>query len=187
MSGVAGAGLCVNAAIALLLRGHGTNDLNFRAALYHVMGDALGALAVIVGGAVIALTNATWIDPALSIFVAIIIVIGVLRVIRDAADVLLEAVPSGLHVAEVRDAIANLEGTVAVHDLHVWTIGSGALALSAHVLVEDRRVSEATAIARSIDTLVRERFGITHVTLQFECESCSEDERVVCTQKRAES
>ncbi|HET7815514.1 MAG TPA: cation diffusion facilitator family transporter [Candidatus Baltobacteraceae bacterium] len=184
MSLVAAGGLCVNAAIALLLREHGKHDLNFRAALFHVMGDALGALAVIVGGAVIALTNAVWIDPALSIFVAIIIVVGVLRVIRDAADVLLEAVPSGLHVNEVREAIAALEGTVAVHDLHVWTIGSGALALSAHVLVEDRRVSEATAIARSIDALLRERYGITHVTLQFECESCSEDERVVCTQKR---
>lgn len=184
MSVVAAGGLCVNAAIALLLRGHGKHDLNFRAALYHVMGDALGALAVIVGGAVIALTKATWIDPALSLFVAIIIVAGVLRVMRDAADVLLEAVPSGLHVTEVRTAIAALDGAVAVHDLHVWTIGSGALALSAHIQVEDRRVSEATAIARSVDALLRERYGITHVTLQFECESCSEDERVVCTQKR---
>lgn len=187
MSEVAAAGLCVNVAITFMLRESGKHNLNMQAALFHVAGDALGAFAVIVGGVAIALTRATWIDPALSMFVAGIIVIGVLRVVRDAADVLLEAVPPGMRVRDVSDAIVGLGGAVALHDLHVWTIGTGELALSAHVQVEDRRVSEATAIARSIEELVRERFGITHVTLQFECERCSEDERVVCTQKRAES
>ncbi|MFN2450447.1 MAG: cation diffusion facilitator family transporter [Candidatus Baltobacteraceae bacterium] len=186
MSEVAAVGLLVNGAIALMLHGAGKENLNLQAALFHVAGDALGAFAVIAGGIAIIATGATWIDPALSLFVAAIIVVGVFRVVRDAADVLLEAVPRGMHVRDVREAIAALDGTLAVHDLHVWTIGGGALALSAHVLVEDRRVSEATAIARAIDATVRARFGITHVTLQFECENCSEDERVVCTQKRAE-
>ena len=186
VSEVATAGLAVNLAIALMLREHGKHNLNLQAALFHVAGDALGAFAVILGGIAIAWSGATWIDPALSIFVAAIIVTGVIRVLRDAADVLLEGVPRGIHVRDVREAMSELEGTVAVHDLHVWTIGTGALALSAHVLVDDRRVSEATAIARSVDAMLRERFGITHVTLQFECSNCAEDERVVCTQKRAE-
>ena len=185
MTEVAVAALLVNGAVALLLRGHGHN-LNMQAALFHVAGDALGAFAVIVGGIVIAFTGATWIDPLLALFVAAIIVVGVLRVVRDAADVLLEGVPRGMDVDEVRTAIAALKGTVGVHDLHVWTIGSGALALSAHVLVEDTSVREATGIANAVDTMVREKYGITHVTLQFECERCSEDERVVCTQKGPE-
>ena len=102
--------------------------------------------------------------------------------LRDAADVLLEGVPRGMHVADVRDAMESVPGISAVHDLHVWTIGTGARALSAHILVPDTRVSEASAIMRELDGLVRERFGIAHVTLQFECENCRQDDRIVCTQ-----
>lgn len=179
---IAGIGLLVNGSVGFMLMGHGKENLNMRAALFHVMGDALAALAVIIGGAVIAYTGASWIDPLLSLFVCAIIIFGVVRVLRDATDVLLEGVPRGLHVTQVRDAMASVEGIQAVHDLHVWAIGSGALALSAHVLVQDRSVSEAGVILRTLDQLVRERFGITHVTLQFECENCEPDERIVCTQ-----
>ena len=182
MSAVAGIGLFVNGAVGLLLMRHGKENLNVRAALFHVAGDALGALGVIVGGATIALTGATWVDPVLSLFMAGIIVVGVVRIIRDATDILLEGVPRGLHVADVRGAMTTVPGISAVHDLHVWTIGTGALALSAHILVPDKRVSEASGIMRQLDALVRERFGVTHVTLQFECENCAQDERVVCTQ-----
>jgi len=184
MSAVAGFGLIVNAGVALLLVRDRHANLNVQAAIYHVAGDALGAFAVIAGGIAIAATGFSWIDPALSIFVAAIIVAGVLRILRDATDVLLESTPRGMTLDEVRATLAPLAGIVAVHDLHVWTIGTGDRALSAHVLVDDRRVSEATAIAREIDALVRARFGITHVTLQFECESCAPEERVVCTQPR---
>lgn len=182
MSAFAGVGLLVNAGIGVMLARESHRNLNLQAALFHVAGDALGALAVILGGAAIALTGAVWIDPALSIFVSAIIIVGVFRVMRDATDVLLEAVPRGMRVSDVRTAMSGLAGIVAVHDLHVWTIGTGALALSAHVLVEDRRVSEATAILNEVDALVRDRFGVTHVTLQFECENCELDDRVVCTQ-----
>lgn len=179
---IASIGLLANGTVGFMLMGHGKENLNMRAALFHVAGDALGALAVIVGGAVIASTGAAWIDPALSLFVAAIIIAGVVRVLRDATDVLLEGVPRGLHVDDVREAMAGVSGIQAVHDLHVWTIGSGALALSAHILVNDRRVSEASIILRQLDELVRERFGVTHVTLQFECEKCRPDDRIVCTQ-----
>jgi cobalt-zinc-cadmium efflux system protein len=77
--------------------------------------------------------------------------------------------------------IANV---VDVHDLHVWTIGTGSYALSAHIHLHDARISEATHVLREIDTLLRSEFGITHVTVQFECESCSSDETIVCTQLR---
>lgn len=184
MSAVAGFGLIVNAGVALLLVRDRHTNLNVEAAIYHVAGDALGAFAVIAGGIAIAATGLSRIDPALSIFVAAIIVAGVLRILRDATDVLLESTPRGMTLDEVRASLAPLAGIVAVHDLHVWTIGTGDRALSAHVLVDDRRVSEATAISREIDALLRARFGITHVTLQFECENCDPEERVICTQPR---
>ena len=181
----AGIGLAVNATVGVMLSRHSHGNLNVQAALFHVAGDALGALAVVAGGAIIALTGAAWVDPALSLFVAAIIVVGVFRVMRDATDVLLEGVPRGMQVEEIRTAIGGIAGVVAVHDLHVWTLGSDAPAMSAHVLIDDRRVSEATAILTRADALLRERFGIAHVTLQFECENCATDDRVVCTQPPA--
>jgi cobalt-zinc-cadmium efflux system protein len=184
MAAVAGFGFVVNAFVGLMLMRDRAANLNVQAAIFHVGGDALGALAVIAGGAAIALTGAAWLDPSLTLFVAGIIVVGVVRIVRDAADILLEATPRGMSIEEMRGALAPVPGIVAIHDLHVWTIGTGDRALSAHILVDDRRVSEATTIAREIDALLRARYGITHVTLQFECENCGPDERVVCTQPR---
>jgi cobalt-zinc-cadmium efflux system protein len=187
MAAVAAVGLVVNVAVALVLaRGHHA-DLNVRAATLHVAGDALGGLAVIVGGLVIVLTGAAWIDPVLSLLVGAIIVFGVAGVLREATGVLLESAPVHAEVPAVRDRIGRVDGVVGVHDLHVWTIGSGSHALSAHVVLDDRKLSEASAILRSIDTAMRADFEITHVTVQFECESCEADTTIVCTQTPRES
>jgi cobalt-zinc-cadmium efflux system protein len=186
MAVVAAIGFTVNVAVGLLLARSHHADLNVRAALFHVGGDALGALAVVIGGALIALTGAGWIDPALSILVAAIIVAGVVRIVREATDVLLESAPGHAEVPAVRDRIGQVEGVAGVHDLHVWTIGSGSHALSAHVVLEDRKLSEASAILRSIDATLRDEFEITHVTVQFECESCDPDTTIVCTQSPRE-
>ncbi|MBV8245457.1 MAG: cation transporter [Candidatus Eremiobacteraeota bacterium] len=182
MSVFAAIGLAVNLAVGTMLARERHANLNVRAALYHVAGDALGALAVLLGGIAIALTRATWIDPALSLFVAGIIVLGVVRIARDAGHVLLESAPASIDTFEVQRGICAVGGVVDVHDLHVWSIGSREYALAAHVLLDDRRISEATAVLRAIEGLLRERFAIGHVTLQFECENCGPDERVICTQ-----
>ncbi len=172
MTGIAFAGLAVNAGVGFLLSRDGGHDLNVRAALFHVLGDALGAVAVVIGGVAIALTHRAWIDPALSLFVAAIIVVGVGRVMRDATSVLLESVPPGLDCAEVERRLEGIAGVTGVHDLHVWSIASGSHALSAHVLLDDRRLSEAAEVMRAIDACLQARFGISHSTIQFECESC---------------
>lgn len=172
MTVIAAIGLAVNAGVGGLLKREGKRDLNVRAALYHVLGDALGALAVIVGGILIALTHAAWIDPLLSLFVAAIIVAGVVRVLRDATNVLLESAPEDVDSADLTKHIEQVGGVAGVHDLHVWSIGSGSHALSAHVLLDDRRLSQATDVLREIDTCLQEHFGIAHVTIQFECEDC---------------
>ena len=186
MSGIAAVGLIVNTGVAVLLRGHARRSLNLRAALFHVVGDALGALAVIVGGLVILATAWRWVDPLLSIVVCALIVAGVYRVMRDAADVLLEAAPAGVDLAEVAGTMADAPGVVAVHDLHLWTVGSAQRVLSAHVVVSDSSVREATAILRGLETLLRERYAVTHVTLQFECESCAPDEAILCIERPIE-
>ena len=183
MVAVAAIGLAVNVAVGWSLsRDHHREDLNVRAAMLHIGGDALGAVAVIAGGIVIGLTGAGWLDPALALFVAAIILAGVAAVVRNAASVLLESAPDHAAVPAVRARIGSVGGVVGVHDLHVWTIGARNHALSAHVVLDDRKLSEASAILRSIDAAMRDDFAISHVTVQFECESCDPDTTIVCTQ-----
>ena len=186
MSAIASIGLAVNAAAGFLLAmpggaGHGhSHDLNVRAALFHIFGDALGAVAVIVGGIAIALTHLQWIDPLLSLFVAAVIVVGVLRVLRDASDVLLEGAPRDVDTAKLESDIGKIGGVAALHDLHVWAIGSDSYALSAHVILDDLRISEAASILTSLQTIARDRYHIAHVTVQLECEHCDPEGVFVC-------
>lgn len=172
MTIIAGIGLCINLAVGVMLHRQSDRDLNVRAALFHVLGDALGALAVIVGGIVIGITHAAWIDPLLSLLVAGIIIVGVLRVMRDATNVLLESMPGDVNATDLVNHIGEIAGVTGVHDLHVWSIASGSHALSAHVLLDDRRLSEANDVLRAIDQCAQTHFGINHVTIQFECENC---------------
>jgi len=182
MAIIASIGFVVNLGIGLMLLRANKQSLNMRAALLHVGGDALGAIAVVAGGFVILATGLSWIDPALSLFVSAIILIGIVNVARQAMHVLLESVPDHARLPLVRATIEKCDGVVAVHDLHVWTIGTGSHALSAHVVLDDRRLSEATAVLKRITAAMHDEFGIAHVTVQFECESCADDDRVVCTQ-----
>jgi cobalt-zinc-cadmium efflux system protein len=182
MALVAGIGLVINLAIGLLLVRGAHDDLNVKAALFHVGGDALGAFAVAAGGLIVLATHAAWIDPALSLFVAIIILIGVFGIVREAAAVLLESAPAHAAVPLVRERLLALPGVVDVHDLHVWTIGRGAHVLSTHVLLADKRISEASAILRAIEARASDEFGIDHVTVQFECQRCEPSDRIVCAQ-----
>ncbi len=172
MTVVAAIGLSLNVCVGVVLHRQGGSDLNVRAALFHVLGDVLGAAAVIAGGIVIAFTHAAWIDPALSLFVAAIIVTGVVRLMRDATNVLLESVPGDVDAPDLVARLERIGGVTGVHDLHVWSIASGSHALSAHVLLDDRRLSEATDVLRDINRCLESDFGITHATIQFECDNC---------------
>ena len=182
MAAFAGFALVVNAALSVVLARKMHENLNMRAAVLHVVGDALSSCGVIVGALVIWRFGWAWIDPLLSIAIAVVIVIGVVRIVLEASDVLLESVPAHVNVERVQDRIRRVEGIVGVHDLHVWTLGTGNYALSAHILLPDRSISDATQILQNVDRAMRDEFAISHVTVQFECESCADDERIVCTQ-----
>jgi cobalt-zinc-cadmium efflux system protein len=182
MAAFAAVGIVVNVGIGAMLARGAHGDLNVRAALLHVASDVAGALAVVAGGLVVLYTHQAWIDPAVSLAVAALIVAGVVRIVREAADVLLESAPAHAAIPVVRDRMRLQPGVVGVHDLHVWTIGGGSHVLSAHVLLADKRISEASAILRDLEATLHDEFAIDHVTIQFECESCEADDRIVCTQ-----
>lgn len=165
---VAAVGLAVNLVVARLLHG-GESNLNTRAALLHVMGDVLGSVAALVAGVVILLTGWTPIDPLLSFLICALILFSSLRLLRDVLHVIMEGVPPYLDLPEVGTAMAAVEGVDSVHDLHIWTLSSGMVALSAHVVVHD--MGQWHAILGQQRRLLAERYGIEHVTLQPESPS----------------
>lgn len=160
-------GLLVNGTSAFLLSG-GEHTLNTRAALIHVMSDFLGSLAAITAGAVVYFTGWLPIDAILSLSIAALILVTSLKLLRDALHVLMEGVPGPYELDEIGHALAKIEGVRSVHDLHVWSIASNQIALSAHLRIKNLPDWPVT-LAAARDCM-RDRFGIDHVTLQPEIE-----------------
>lgn len=158
-------GLAVNIGIAFMLM-RGEQTMNVRGALLHVFGDMLGSVAALVAGVVILLTGWTPIDPLLSLLVSALIAFSALRLLREVVHVLMEGVPRDVDVAEVGDALAEVEGVQAVHDLHIWSLSSNQPALAAHVEIAE--LSDWRRILPQLQRLLSQRFAITHATLQPE-------------------
>ncbi len=162
---VAAIGLVVNVVVALVLS-RGGGGINVRGALLHVLGDLLGSVAALLSGAVILYTGWTPIDPILSLLICALILVSALRLLREALHILMEGVPAHLELAAVGRAMAAEEGVHSVHDLHVWTLSSGHVALSAHVVIEE--LAAWPRVLPGLQTLLHERFHIDHATLQPE-------------------
>jgi cobalt-zinc-cadmium efflux system protein len=160
---VAAMGMAVNLLTAWLLS-RSERTLNVRAALLHVLSDLLGSLAALIAGAVIVSTGWTPIDPLLSLLVSLLIVRSTWRLLAQSTGVLMEGVPKHLDYGEIGRALTRVDGIAAVHDLHVWHMSSERAALSAHVLI--REPGQWPRILSDAQRVLRERFGIDHVTLQ---------------------
>jgi cobalt-zinc-cadmium efflux system protein len=168
---VAAIGLLMNLAIAWGLGGHG-HDLNIRAAWIHMLGDAASSAGIIAGAILIRFTGWLAIDPALSILIGVGILWSAWGIVKDALNILLEGLPKGLTLSDVRKEVGQIDGVVDVHDLHIWSLGSDAHALSCHVLIEDMPPSSSDTILRKINGLLCDRFAIHHTTIQFEHTRC---------------
>lgn len=158
-------GMATNLAIYKVLQ-HGDASMNVRASLLHVLGDMLGSAAAFLAGFIIWLTDWQPVDPLLSLFIAALILFSSLRLLGDAAHVLLEGVPRGMDLAGVGRGMARIEGVGSVHDLHVWNVSSGEVALSAHVVIED--MGRWEAVFQGLKAHLHDAYGIEHITLQPE-------------------
>jgi cobalt-zinc-cadmium efflux system protein len=168
---VASAGLFLNAGIAAALhRGH-QHDINIKAAVLHMIGDAVGAVAIILGAIAIYYTGLTYIDPVLSILLGLFIIYTAWDITRESLNILLEGLPRGIELQQVTASMSSVEGVLEVHDLHIWSLGSSTHALSSHVLIEDMPPSASETILRRINDVLR-KFGIHHTTIQFEHVPC---------------
>jgi cobalt-zinc-cadmium efflux system protein len=175
---VAAAGVVMNGVIAALLW-RVARDVNLRSAFLHMAGDTLSTAAVIAGGAGILLTGRNWIDPALSLMIAALILWTSMGIVRETLNILLEGTPRGISLAEIRAGMGAVEGVVNVHDLHVWSLGSNSSALACHVTIADIPPSESACILARLNQVLKERFHIRHATIQFEHMDCAKLEGCV--------
>jgi cobalt-zinc-cadmium efflux system protein len=157
-------GLAGNALAAWVLASGSRSDINLEGVLRHSAADALSSAGVVLAGGVILLTGWDRVDPIVSILIALLIVFGSWRLVKEPLDVLLESTPPGIDVREVGAAIVSEPGVVEAHDLHVWTVTPGFAALSAHLVVG--RGADRDEIRARVEELLHERFGIHHTTLQ---------------------
>ena len=168
---VAAAGVAMNGAIAALLWGV-ARDVNMRSAFLHMAGDTLSTAAVIAGGAGILMTGQNWIDPALSLVIAALIFWSSVGIVRETLNILLEGMPRGVTLPQIRSGMETVDGVMNVHDLHVWCIGSNTRALACHVTIADIPPSESACILVNLNSLLRDQYQISHTTIQFEHVGC---------------
>lgn len=162
---IATIGLLINIIAAKILHAHQTS-LNSRAAFLHVLGDLLSSVATIVAGIVIYFTHWNFLDPLLSLLIAIILIPSTVRVIKQSVHILMEGVPDTIDFNEVGHTLSALPGIVSVHDLHIWIMSSDTVSLSAHVIIKD--TLEWEPVLHSIQKTLSEKYNIHHVTLQPE-------------------
>jgi cobalt-zinc-cadmium efflux system protein len=184
---IAAAGLVVNLVSLAMLHDAREGSLNTRGAYLHVLGDALGSVGALTAAGIIALTGWTVADPAVSILLSLLILIGAWRLIRESTDILLESVPRHVSLAEVQARLLAVPGVSAVHDLHVWTVTSGMVAMSGHAVVPslDAHPGVLEGIRAEMATM-----GISHVTVQLEvaqdgCEGCDDARTAAAAPARA--
>ncbi|MGO9641118.1 MAG: cation diffusion facilitator family transporter [Candidatus Acidiferrales bacterium] len=167
MIAVSIAALLVNGGITLaLLRAR--HDLNLRSVLIHNLGDALSNAGILAGAFVMRATGARWLDPAMGAAIGVLVLWSTWGVLKESGNILLEGLPKGLDVEHVARAILAVEGVREVHDIHIWTIGTGLHALSCHVRIPDMHMGESEKILAAIQQRLTSEFHISHVTVQFE-------------------
>ena len=168
MMAIAAGGLLVNLVSLRLLAGGREDSLNMRGAWLHVATDALGSVGAIVAGLMVWRFGLNWVDPAVSVLIAGLVAFSSWRLLRETVDVLMESAPPHVDVAQIRRALSDVEGVAFVHDLHVWSIGSGMVALSGHVQRTQEVLPGDAVLLAQLCGLLRERFDIRHVTIQLE-------------------
>ncbi|GAC1665386.1 MAG: CDF family zinc transporter CzcD [Candidatus Acidiferrum sp.] len=159
--------LAVNGGITLaLVRGRG--DLNLRSILIHNFGDALSNIGILVGAIIIRATGALWVDPLLGLAIGLLVLSSSIGILRESSHVLLEGSPREMRVEDVARAILTVDGVQEVHDVHIWSLGTGRHALSLHARIPDMHLDECERVLSSIQQKASSTFGIAHTTVQLE-------------------
>ncbi|ACB97224.1 cation diffusion facilitator family transporter [Beijerinckia indica] len=171
MMGMALAGMIINALTAALFISGSKEDLNIRGAFLHMASDALISAGVLIGGLLIALTGLLWLDPAISLLINAVIILGTWSLLRESLAMSLNAVPSGIETETVRAYLLSLPGVQGLHDLHIWPVSTSETALTAHVLMPGGHPGDEFLMRTSAE--LRDHYRIGHVTLQIESDGAT--------------
>jgi cobalt-zinc-cadmium efflux system protein len=173
MLSVASVGLIGNLISVFLLKSHAHEDLNIRAAYVHLFSDFLSSIAVIVGACAIFISNAYWIDPALTILIGVYVLREGYKIIVESTHILMQHVPKGINLKEIQANIERVDGVKNIHHAHLWAVTERDIHFETHINVSrDMQVSETCILVKQVEEILKEHFAITHVTLQLEFNSC---------------
>ena len=164
---VAGIGVVINSLTAFLFLSGSKHDLNMRSAFLHMAADALVSVGVMLAGALYLWQGWSWIDPAVSLAITVLIIFGTWSLLRETLHLLFDGVPAAIILMDVRKALLTLPGVVDLHDLHVWALGTAENALTAHLVVNEH-LTDHSNLLLAAEELMHHKFEITHVTLQIE-------------------
>ena len=175
---IASLGLIANVAGTLLLKKGSANNLNIRAAYFHLLSDAVSSLAVIIGALFIILYKIYWIDPLLTVLISIYILKETYEIVKESVDILMMSNPEGIDLNVIKNIVEKIPGVINIHHIHLWKLNDNDTHFEAHIEVENMVVSKTAEIQKLIDNELHERYEINHTTLQFECGACEEDELI---------
>jgi cobalt-zinc-cadmium efflux system protein len=172
---VATAGLLFNLFAVILLRKHSGSNLNIRSAYLHLIGDTLSSFVVIVGGILIYFSGVYWIDPLVTILISIYIIKEAWDIVKESADILMQATPKGIDIPAIRKELEGIAGISNIHHVHVWALNDQEYHFECHADLEaDQPVSATTIIREKIEHILKEHHGIGHMTVQFEYDTCDD-------------
>jgi len=164
-------GLVANLVVAFLLHGHSHHDLNVKSAFVHVIGDTVSSVGVIIAAIIIYFTGLNQIDAIASFLIALIIIFWGYKLIRDSVNILLETAPAHIDIEQLRKRLIKSNKQVKdAHDIHIWELTTGSYCLSAHIVMNDCRLSDANRLIAGLSRFLHDEYGIEHSTLQLECD-----------------
>lgn len=169
---VAALGLFANVIGTLLLKKGSSNNLNIRAAYFHLLSDAVSSLAVIIGAVFIMYYKIYWIDSLLTILISLYILKETYEIVKESIDILMMSNPEGIDLNELKDIVEKIPGVINIHHIHLWKLNDNDTHFEAHIEVEDMTVSKTAEINKLIEHQLHDKYEINHTTLQFECDQC---------------
>jgi len=174
MTSVASIGLIANIIGTLLLKRDAATSMNIKSSYLHLLTDAISSVAVIMGGLAIVIWNIYWIDPVLTILIAVYITRESFKILSDAIHILMEGAPPNISIEDIQAEVEKLDEVEDIHHVHLWMVGENDVHLEAHINVADMMISKTNLLGETIEELLTQKFGINHITLQFECDQCED-------------
>jgi len=165
-------GLGANVAGTLLLKKGAKKNMNIRSTYLHLLSDALSSMGVVIGGVLIYFENVYWVDPFLTILISVYILKESFAILKDALNIVLMASPQSISLNSIKDTLESINGVRNIHHVHLWQLDEKDVHFEAHAEVPDLKISQTDKILAQMKSVLKEKFGINHVTIQFECNIC---------------